>query len=153
MPKRARNWEPDIYDMAAARAARQAAVMPPAPTITDLAAEAAVEPEPEAEPALDETVGTAAAPMVVVPAPAARPGAARGDNSTLIGLVAGALAGAALGLLAAPAAGDTLRRQLRATAESRTQQAARRLETVAQNVPHPVVARADPSTAEEPNRS
>ena len=150
MPKRARNWEPDIYDMAAARAARQAAVMPPAPTITDLAAEAAVEPEAEAEPALDETVVTAATPVVVVPAPAARP---RGDNSTLIGLVAGALAGAALGLLAAPAAGDTLRRQLRATAESRTQQAARRLETVAQNVPHPVVTRADPSTAEEPNRS
>jgi len=67
--------------------------------------------------------------------------------------VAGALAGAALGLLAAPASGDALRRQLRATAESRTQEVARQVETVAQNVPHTVAARADPSTAEERNRS
>lgn len=152
MPKRARNWEPDIYDMAAARAARQAAVMPPAPPITDLAAETeatdATGTTLELEPALDEAVVTAGAPP-----PAARPRATRSDNSTLIGLVAGALAGAALGLLAAPTAGDTLRRQLRATAESRTQEAAHRIETVAQNVPHQVAARADPSTAEERNRS
>jgi hypothetical protein len=149
MPKRRRPWEPDIYDMAAARAARQAAVMPPGPTITDLAAEAAVEAEPE--PALDEPVGPAVVP-VAVPVPV-RPGAARNDNSTLIGLVAGALAGAALGLLAAPASGAALRRQLRAGAESRTREAAQQIETVAQNMPRSMAARADPSTAEERNQA
>ena len=154
MAKHARNWEPDIYDMAAARAARVAAVTPPGPTITDLAAEAddATEAPMEPEPVLDEAVVTAAAPVTAPPA-VVRPGTPRGDNSTLIGLVAGALAGAALGLLAAPASGHALRRQLRATAESRTQEVARQIETVAQNVPHTVAARADPSTAEERNRS
>jgi hypothetical protein len=138
--------------MAAARAARVAAVTPPGPTITDLASAAetddATEAPMELEPVLDEAVVTAVAPVA-----APRPRAPRSDNSTLIGLVAGALAGAALGLLAAPASGDTLRRQLRATAESRTQEVARQVETVAQNVPHTVAARADPSTAEERNRS
>lgn len=156
MAKRVRNWEPDIYDMAAARVARQAAVMPPAPRITDLAAaaEAAdVSEEPlEPAPARDDAVATAVA-TITAPSPAAPPRPTRSDNSTLIGLVAGALAGAALGLLAAPAAGDTLRRQLRATAENRTQVAARRIETVAQNVPHQVAARADPSSAEERNQA
>jgi hypothetical protein len=149
MAKRARTWEPDIYDMAAARAARQAAVMPPAPAVTDLAvameATDATDAPLEPQPALDE------AAVMVGAAP--RPRAARSDNSTLIGLVAGALAGAALGLLAAPASGEALRRQLRTTAESRTHEVARQVETVAQNVPHPLAARADPSTAEERNRA
>ncbi len=150
MPKRTRSWEPDIYAMAAARAARQAAVMPPGPTITDLAAaEAAGEAEPE--PTLDEPVATAVVP-VAVPVPG-RPRAARNDNSTLIGLVAGALAGAALGLLAAPASGAALRRQLRAGAESRTHAARQQVETVAQNMPRTTAARADPSTAEERNQA
>jgi hypothetical protein len=150
MPKRTRSWEPDIYDMAAARAARQAAVMPPGPTITDLAeTEAAVEAEPE--PALDETAVPAAVP-VAVPVPV-RPRAVRSDNSTLIGLVAGALAGAALGLLAAPTSGAALLRQLRAGAESRTRGTMQQIETVAQNVPHTGAARADPSTAVERDRS
>jgi len=155
MAKRTRTWEPDIYDMAAARAARVAAVTPPGPTITDLAVAAetadATEALVESEPALDAAVVTAAAMAAQPTAPRSR--ARRNDNSTLIGLVAGALAGAALGLLAAPASGDALRRQLRATAESRTQEVARQVETVAQNVPHTMAARADPSTAEERNRS
>jgi hypothetical protein len=156
MAKRTRTWEPDIYDMAAARAARVAAVTPPGPTITDLAVAAetadATEALVESEPALDEAVVTAAAMAAAQPT-APRSRARRNDNSTLIGLVAGALAGAALGLLAAPASGDALRQQLRATAESRTQEVARQVETVAQNVPHTMAARADPSTAEERNRS
>jgi hypothetical protein len=106
----------------------------------------------ELEPARADTVATATA-TITTPPGTARSRTARSDNSTLIGLVAGALAGAALGLLAAPASGDALRRQLRATAENRTQKAARRIETVAQNVPHQVAARADPSTAEERNQA
>src|SRR5690242_18081540 len=118
MAKRTRTWEPDIYDMAAARAARVAAVTPLGPTITDLAAAAEADDAPdtlmEPEPALDEAVVRTGA-VTGAPASAVRPRAPRSDNSSLIGLVAGALAGAALGLLAAPASGDALRRQLRTT--------------------------------------
>jgi hypothetical protein len=139
MAKRVRNWKPDIYDMTADRS--QA---PPQLDVRDLAAV----PAPPAEPATTEAEADVVATAVVVQSPEYTPVAPgvrlvrlvapppRRDNDGLLGLVAGAVVGAALTLLITPASGDALRTRLRAQVETLSGAAANRAEALAQKLPN-----------------
>ena len=145
MAKRVRNWKPDIYDMTADRS--QA---PPQLDVRDLAAV----PAPAAEPPATEAAASVAAvvaevgpdlevePSEYAPvAPSVRlvrlvAPPPRRDNDGLLGLVAGAVVGAALTLLITPASGDALRTRLRAQVETLSGAAANRAEALAQKLPN-----------------
>jgi hypothetical protein len=158
MGKRQVAWRPDIYDMAQRRAAA-----PAEPDIYDRAPRRAAPVEPDiydraprggaeildadaaaTEPILTETlddIEPAPAEAAADTAPAAGPAPARrapqgGDNSGLFGLMAGALLGAGLTLLAAPTSGARLRGQLRAIGARQAEPAGQAAGTVAQIMPN-----------------
>jgi hypothetical protein len=141
MRKRQVAWRPDIYDMAQRRAAA-----PVEPDIYDRAPRGGAETldaDAEAtEPILTETLDDIEpAAAAADTAPAAGPAPARrapqgGDNSGLFGLMAGALLGAGLTLLAAPTSGARLRGQLRAIGARQAEPAGQAAGTVAQIMPN-----------------
>jgi hypothetical protein len=141
MRKRRVAWRPDIYDMAQRRAAA-----PTEPDIYDRAPRGGAEildADAEAtEPILTETLDDIEpAAAAADTAPAAGPAPARrapqgGDNSGLFGLMAGALLGAGLTLLAAPTSGARLRGQLRAIGARQAEPAGQAAGTVAQIMPN-----------------
>ncbi len=77
--------------------------------------------------------------MSVAPLPVARLSAAppaRGDNDALLGLVAGAVLGAALTLLVTPLSGTDLRARVQRALERRADQLAGQTQALAQNLPY-----------------
>ena len=138
MRKRREAWRPDIYDMAQPRAAA-----PAEPDIYDMTQPRVPVRRPATRPLVSEGLVDAEPVIIEAPAdavPAGAPRAARprpgSDNSGLFGLMAGALLGAGLTLLAAPTSGARLRRQLRAIGARQADAAGQATGTVAQIMPN-----------------
>jgi len=118
MAKRSKNWRPDIYDLAAARAT--VVVQPEQLTAADV--------DTMPEPAAVEL-------LVAEPAPAykltvkSKP-AAGSDLYLLGGMIAGAIGGALVGLLKAPAPGEVTREKLVRQARQQIEQVGGRTEEV-----------------------
>src|SRR5436189_291249 len=117
MPRRVRNWKPDIYDLTTRR-------IPPAPP--------GATPLP---PPVSAEGAVVIDPLAPVPTLMPPPPRQRGDNDTLVGLIVGALAGAALTLLVTPASGAALRARFRAEIQALTGDPPVGEEAVAQDLP------------------
>jgi hypothetical protein len=172
MRKRARPWQPDIYDRAKPRPAFEADIVDQARTRPVGGADSADEAptpsrrrRPAVPPRPTGTIATLTAPEdedfflaeelpVVVgatpPAPAvvvAAPPPRQGDNSALLGLVMGALVGAGLALLVTPASGAEIRRKLGLNSSDSFDET-----IVAQNMPNIEVSGPIPPATGEQNR-
>jgi len=150
MRKRRAAWTPDIYDMAERRAAALAE-----PDIYDLAQPATgLDLEVEATDPLAGHSLVDAEPLPITAQADARPAPRpppRGDNSGFFGLMAGALLGAGLTLLAAPTSGERLRSQLRAVGARRTEPESQATGTVAQIMPNITSTEPEAPGAEQRN--